>query len=158
MKYVSWMICVCIVALAVPLSLDAGQRIVKQYRIGEQPNRVEQSPYILTLTSGDLNKYPRSVVTVTLSTERGRSISSIAPGQTPAPERLSAKRHYTMMTDDQFGHAGTPEVIFDREAGTVFIGFIGGKEGKTYFFKEISSVRPEVAQHRMPLPGIPDSQ
>lgn len=153
MKYVSHLICLCIFVLSVPLSLDAGERMVKRYRIDERSvSQLEQSPYLLTVTSGDLVKYPRSVVTFVVSTERGRSPSSIIPN-----DPVSAKRHYSMMSKDEFGHAGTPQVIFDREAGTVFIGFVGGKEGKKYFFKELPPV-PEIAQHQMRQRGIPDSQ
>ncbi|MBI3542596.1 MAG: hypothetical protein HY075_04905 [Deltaproteobacteria bacterium] len=129
--------------MAASLSLPAvaSERITKTFKINEKGAAyVESSPYLLTLTSSDLKKYPKSVVTFVLRTILGRMPSAIAPADKQVV-RLFAKRHYRMLGDNKFGRAGDAQVIFNRKAGTVFVGFVG-ETGKTFFYKEVENEKP----------------
>lgn len=158
MKLSTWLLGFTTVALST-LSLTqaiASERETAYYRIDTRgPEFVDKSPYILAVRSADLARYPKAVVTFTVTTEFGRAPSAIAPPETK-PERIFGRRHYRMIAKDEFGRAGIPEVVFDRGAGTVYIGFIG-REGKTFYYKEVNSAVADSARHQMRQLGKLDS-
>lgn len=125
----------------------ASDRTRTIYRISEKSAEdVDSSPYLLTVSSNNLKQYPRSIVTFLVTTDlpsKNRSIASAAAGaeQTDASmssvPKLRAKRHYTLIQQDEFGRSGKTHVSFDRKNGTVFLDFVG-KGGKTFYFKEVT--------------------
>jgi hypothetical protein len=118
--------------------VSATERQTRTFRIAEKNTvSLDTSPYVLTMTSSDLARYPKAVVTFQVSTESSRSPSAVAPAET-LPERLRVRRYYTRLSQDEFGRDGESQVIFNRDAHTVYLGFIG-KSGRKYFYKELSS-------------------
>lgn len=130
----------------------ASERTNKYYRIAESREALESSPYVLTITSGDLNRFPKSVVTISVTTEHGREPNALLVAEKQVPSEVFGRRHYVRLGDHEFGRRGTPvsaHVKFDVEAGTVFVPFIG-KVGTTYFYKPLTSMSASLAQRQMP--------
>lgn len=124
------------------MSANAGGRSTKCYALDERGlEHTDSSPLRLCVTSGDLEKYPRSVVTVVLSKKSGVGGKS----------EVLVKRHYTMVQKHSFGRriasSGSDEkkplVTFNQSQHFVELGFF--KEPKRYYFKPIPG-SPELAQ------------
>lgn len=111
------------------------------YRIEESdPAKVEQSPFLLCISSADTEKFPRAIVTVTYEQERngvdaGRSLASADAFQKP---RVLAKRYYLKFDKNSFGRRGksSPGVVFDPDAKSVTLTFVD-KQPKKFFYKEM---------------------
>lgn len=129
-----------LVGLVVGVSAQASERQTRYFKIAEGgPRKVEQSPYVLTMTSSDLNRFPKAVVTFQLKTESTRVPGSVSPADT-GPSFLHVRRHYRQIVMGTFGHDGEAAVVFHEKSHTVFLGFVG-KEGKTFYYKEF---KPEL--------------
>lgn len=136
-------------------SAGADPKAVKRYRIAERTELLETSPFVLTMASHDLERFPRSVVTFTVSTEKAiepnRAIAShdqnvtAIPSPALAPVRLSGRRHLSMIDDNEFGRGGRSDIIFNRKSKTVFISFVG-QDGKLFYYKEIA---PSAASEKL---------
>lgn len=146
-----WVFLVGISATLGILSSFAADRTLTYYRISEKSlEDVDSSPYYLIVDSSDLKKYPRSVVTFTVTTDRkaSRGPAALMPaGNDKPPEKIRAKRHYTMINEGVFGRHGEPMLTFYQKSNTVFVGFVG-KEGKTFYFKKVSPPSADLAQHQ----------
>lgn len=147
----------------------ASDRIYKYYRLSESKTAdFDHSPYLLTVSSHDLSIYPHSVVNFTVSTDAVLAAQALAAAQaasaarTPAsvepadskpdaakPDivKFSGRRHYSLIEENVFGRSGVSHVVFNRAEGTVYLDFIGAKEGKTFYYKEVAPPNQVVATH-----------
>lgn len=119
----------------------SSQRETTCYRLNEQSLQlVDESPYVLCLTSSDLNQYPKSVVTVTFFKEE--------PGATQA--KILARRHYTQVREGEFGSrkSGSKRamVVFRPTERVVTLGFLAKNWPKSFFYKEIRRVIGQAAE------------
>jgi hypothetical protein len=100
--------------------------------VDENRSLLNSTPQVLCLTSSDLERYPRAVVTVTFMKEESATTKP----------RLLAKRHYFRTADGEYGrklNAGKPLVVFNEDEKTVFLGFAGAS-GKTFYYKPIDDI------------------
>jgi hypothetical protein len=139
MKLLGWSGVLLMVVASVSSLAVASERHQHRYRIAEKSlTNVDKSPYTLVVTSEDLTKFPHSVVIFEVKTENSRAPSAVAPAEN-AVERLRAKRYFLRINDSEYGHRGEAQVVFNRKAHSVYIGFLG-KTGRTFFYKELDDV------------------
>lgn len=122
-------------------SVRASERESTCYKVDDRgPEFLDQSRYILCVFAGDLEKYPKSVVTVVLRETEFSEDSERGPAGS-VHSKLFFKRHYTRIDRNKYGRKrdrSHPKLIFDPASRTVFIGF-WGKEGKRCYYKILNS-------------------
>lgn len=154
---------VLILGLAFSVCAFGSDRQTRYFELEEASGTADRpTSFVMTMTSSDLKRYPRAVVTFEVREKAGRAPSSISPAATGAPGSEVAppasahvRRHYTKIEDDQFGRLGEPQVVFDRKEHTVYLGFIG-KEGRLFKFKEVE--RPGALPATVERLGKADAQ
>lgn len=116
------------------VSAEAAGRTSRCFRVDERGKEfLDQSPYVLCLTSSDLEKYPKAVVTVTLSKE----------GEAGGRPQILAKRHYSMVKKNAYGRRMNGSqvkramLVFNPQQDIVEVGFVA-KEAKRFYFKPIT--------------------
>ena len=131
-----WILIVALACSGVPA--QAGGRESKCYVLTDLESPGGESAggqLVLCVTSANLERFPRSVVTFTVKQPGGRRL--------PASDgrgHVIARRHFLAMGDGEYGHPGRsskPQVIFDEDRHTVYLGFLGARNGvgRTYRYE-----------------------
>lgn len=139
---------ISLVFFAFPAAITkADDRTSTCFRVDERgPQFIESSPLVLCVTASDLKRYPKSVVTFTLTKY---------PDDGGKPELL-ATRHYKQIRDGEFGRRVSRTkrrayVTFDTSERTVELAFVSKEFKSKYHYRPIELQQGQLRRQKLEL-------